>query len=158
MCATQSGVSHWHTNPIHVWLEGWCSWMFASLTYCIVPASCHFPQPRIAEFWVVQELPNLEIGVYDQDETAIPLVLLVSFAHLGQHRHKRLDMQHVDEFDPFTNMYCGQVMHKSGLCVGCTKNHQENDGCSATQCALSTQKQTHLYSCRIEHDDIHTTV
>jgi len=91
--------------------------MFSSLTCCLVPASCHFPQPRIAEFWFVQELPNLEIGVYDQDGTVIPLVLLVSFAHLGHHRHKRLDMQHVDEFDPFTNICIVVKLCTSLVCV-----------------------------------------
>jgi len=42
--------------------------MFASLTYCLVPAFCHFPQPHIAEFWFVQELQNLEIGLREVED------------------------------------------------------------------------------------------
>ena len=59
ICATQPGVSH--TSPMHVWLEGWHSWILISLTYCPVSDSCHSPQPRITEFWFVHETQNLEI-------------------------------------------------------------------------------------------------
>ena len=39
-----------------------------SLTYCLVPASCHTPQPRIKELQFVHEHQNIEISLREVED------------------------------------------------------------------------------------------
>jgi len=60
MCKSARSFTHKSNTCV---IRRLCSWILASLTYCLVLAPCHPPQPRIKEFWFVHKPQNLEIAL-----------------------------------------------------------------------------------------------